>query len=164
MDVTFEGNTKTGTDEWLTPPYIIEALGEFDLDPCSPINRPWDTAKKHYNVDDNGLMQDWGGQSQRVWCNPPYDTKVNGAFLEKCALHGNAMVLIFARTETGNFFNYIWPHADAIFFIQGRLSFHKVTGEKGGSAGAPSVLIAYGEENVKALQNTKLKGKFIKLK
>ena len=35
-------------DEWLTPPYIIEALGRFDLDPCSPINRPWDTATIHY--------------------------------------------------------------------------------------------------------------------
>jgi hypothetical protein len=27
------------TDEWLTPPEIIAALGQFDLDPCSPINR-----------------------------------------------------------------------------------------------------------------------------
>jgi len=23
-------------------------MGKFDLDPCSPIKRPWDTAKKHY--------------------------------------------------------------------------------------------------------------------
>lgn len=162
MDVTFEGNTKTGTDEWLTPPFILKELGGFDLDPCSPINRPWDTAKNHYNVNDNGLMQNWVG---RVWCNPPYDTKVNGAFLEKCALHGNAMVLIFARTETGNFFNYIWPKADAIFFLQGRLKFYDVNGiEAKNSAGAPSVLIAYGENNVKALQECKLKGKFIRLK
>ena len=69
MNVKFEGNTATGTDVWLTPPYIIEALGEFDLDPCSPINRPWDTAKKHYNVFDDGLAHQWEG---RVWCNPPY--------------------------------------------------------------------------------------------
>lgn len=33
---------KMGKDEWLTPPQIIKALGGFDLDPCSPINRPWD--------------------------------------------------------------------------------------------------------------------------
>ena len=154
MDVTFEGNTKKGTDEWLTPPYIIKALGDFDLDPCSPINRPWDTAKNHYNVNDNGLMQNWQG---RVWCNPPYDTKI-------CGLHNNAIVLIFARTETGNFFNYIWPHADAVLFIQGRLSFYKVTGEKGDSAGAPSVLIAYGKENAECLKNCSIKGKFINLK
>lgn len=28
------------TDEWLTPPHILRALGDFDLDPCSPVNRP----------------------------------------------------------------------------------------------------------------------------
>ena len=29
-------------DEWLTPAYITEALGEFDLDPCAhhPDRRP----------------------------------------------------------------------------------------------------------------------------
>jgi hypothetical protein len=54
---------------WLTPPYILEALGEFDLDPCASLHRPWDTARKHYTVEDNGLMQEWAG---RVWLNPPY--------------------------------------------------------------------------------------------
>lgn len=30
-------NTNTdNNDEWLTPPEIVEALGPFDLDPCSP--------------------------------------------------------------------------------------------------------------------------------
>lgn len=42
MNTSFE-RTKNGKDEWLTPPYIIDSLGVFDLDPCSPINRPWDT-------------------------------------------------------------------------------------------------------------------------
>ena len=42
-------NTNTlNHDEWLTPPEIIKSLGIFDLDPCSPCNRPWDTAFKHY--------------------------------------------------------------------------------------------------------------------
>lgn len=41
-------------DEWLTPPHIIRALGEFDLDPCAPhiSRRPWNTAKRHYTGDD----------------------------------------------------------------------------------------------------------------
>ena len=69
MNVTFEGNTSTGKDEWLTPPEIVKSLGEFDLDPCSPIERPWDTAKNHFTINDNGLIQNWFG---RVWCNPPY--------------------------------------------------------------------------------------------
>lgn len=41
---------------WLTPPFILEALGEFDLDPCSaPSPRPWDTAKHHYTLPQDGL-------------------------------------------------------------------------------------------------------------
>jgi hypothetical protein len=58
-------NTNTdNNDVWLTPPYIIESLGGFDLDPCSPIDRPWPTAKSHYTIIDDGLTKDWSG---RVW-------------------------------------------------------------------------------------------------
>lgn len=28
------------TDEWYTPKEIIDALGEFDLDPCAPVAPP----------------------------------------------------------------------------------------------------------------------------
>lgn len=59
----------TSTDEWLTPPAIIDALGPFDLDPASPIERPWPTAARHYTIEDDGLAQPWAGM---VWCNPPY--------------------------------------------------------------------------------------------
>lgn len=34
-------NGYTHKDEWLTPPEIVQSLGSFDLDPCSPIARPW---------------------------------------------------------------------------------------------------------------------------
>ena len=65
---TFNTNTKNN-DEWLTPPEIINSLGEFDVDPCTPTNRPWDTALIHYNKNDDGFTKEWHG---RVWCNPPY--------------------------------------------------------------------------------------------
>lgn len=139
MDVTFEGKTELGKDEWLTPPEIIYSLGEFDLDPCSPINRPWETAKKHYTINDDGLFQQWNG---RVWCNPPYGKQAQ-YWLDKCALHGNAIALTFARTETKMFFSSVWYKADAVLFIKGRIKFYHVTGEQGNSAGAPSVLIAW---------------------
>ena len=50
-------------------PEIVSALGPFDLDPCSPVNRPWPTAAQHFTVRDDGLAQAWHG---RVWCNPPF--------------------------------------------------------------------------------------------
>ena len=161
MNVTFEGNTATGTDVWLTPPYIIEALGEFDLDPCSPIERYWDTAKKHYTIIDDGLKQEWSG---RVWCNPPYGRECV-KWLKKCAEHGNSMTLIFARTETRMFFDEVWDKASAILFLKGRLKFYNTEGiQAKASAGAPSVLIAYGDQNAEILKNCNLEGKFIDLR
>lgn len=100
------GNEKSvsGTDVWLTPPAIIKALGEFDLDPCASLDRPWDTAKKHYTIEDNGLAQVWSG---RVWCNPPYGPGM-APFLKRMVEHKNGIALIFARTETKAFFDYVW--------------------------------------------------------
>ena len=36
MNTSFE-KSKNSTDEWYTPKEIIDALGEFDLDPCAPM-------------------------------------------------------------------------------------------------------------------------------
>ena len=151
--------TVSGTDVWLTPPAILKALGEFDLDPCSSLDRPWDTAKHHYTIEDDGLAQDWFG---RVWCNPPYGPGM-APFLKRMVEHGNGIVLIFARTETRAFFDYVWSKADAILFIKGRLKFHTPDGRTGGTAGSPSVLIAYGEENVKVLETCGIEGKLVYL-
>ena len=148
-------------DEWLTPPYIIESLGEFDLDPCSPIKRPWNTAKNHYTKEDNGLKKDWLG---RVWLNPPYGQET-GKWLNKLVIHGNGIALIFARTETEMFHKYVWDKADALLFLKGRLFFHYVNGNRAYSnSGAPSVLVAYGKENTESLYSSKIEGKIVILK
>lgn len=162
MNTKFERSHvgKAGKDEWLTPPYVLEALGEFDLDPCSPIDRPWDTAKRHYTYLDNGLMMPWEG---RVWCNPPYGGHAS-AWLEKCAMHKNATALVFARTETKMFFTYVWEVAVGLLFLSGRLQFYHVDGTCiNSNAGAPHVLIAYDHQNAEILKNCGLKGKFISL-
>ena len=80
-------------DEWLTPPEILGALGNFDLDPCSPIIRPWDTAARHYSIEDNGLQQPWVG---RVWLNPPYGRET-GVWLQRLADHGNGIALAYGE-------------------------------------------------------------------
>jgi hypothetical protein len=158
MNTSFE-RTENGKDEWLTPQFITQPLGHFDLDPCAPINPPWVIAEKRFTVTDNGLLQPWEG---RVWCNPPYGLET-GKWMERCALHANVMALTFARTETKMFHNWIFPFADAIFFFYGRIRFYHVDGTKGGTAGSPSCLIAYGENNVEALRKSGLRGKFLML-
>lgn len=147
-------------DEWLTPPEIMAALGGFDLDPCAPINRPWDTAERHYTVLDDGLKQEWQG---RVWCNPPYGLEA-AKWLNRCAAHGNAIALVFARTETRMFFDHVWGKADAVLFVEGRLYFHHACGTRArANSGAPSVLVAYGKNNAATLEGCPIPGKFIAL-
>ncbi len=151
-------------DEWLTPPELIKSLGEFDLDPCSPINRPWSTARNHFTEADNGLLKIWTG---RVWCNPPYVTA--SKWMARCSEHGNAIALAFARTETKMFFDTVWNCADAILFLKGRLTFLNVDGSRPKfTGGAPSCLVAYGKPNGEALaaavKAEKLTGKLIFLK
>jgi hypothetical protein len=142
------------TDVWLTDPSIIKSLGIFDLDPCSPVNRPWDTALNHYTVIDNGLVQPWHG---RVWLNPPYGNYI-AQWLEKMSIHNNGIALTFARTETAFFHKYIFPFASSMFFFEKRLYFYDSNGTKAKyNGGAPSVLIAYGNHNSDAISNSKLR-------
>lgn len=146
------------TDEWLTPREILQSLGTFDLDPCSPVNRPWPTALHHFTKEDNGLLKDWFG---RVWLNSPYGQQLE-SWMQKMSLHANGMALIFARTDTNAFHKYIFPYADSLFFFQQRLTFCTVAGIKARfDGGAPSVLISYGEQNVEAAEKSGFKGKHV---
>jgi hypothetical protein len=150
-------------DEWLTPPQILRAIGPFDLDPCAPIIRPWEMAAQHYTVPDNGLHKPWHG---RVWLNPPYGPPpVVGPWLCRMVEHGRGTALIFARTETELFFETIWKKATAIHFLRGRLYFHHVDGRRAAAnAGAPSVLVAYGEHDADILKGSGIAGQFVRLK
>lgn len=160
LDIGFAHDRTTGKEDWLTPPEIIKSLGSFDLDPCSPMPRPWDTAAKHYTLADNGLRQPWEG---RVWMNPPYGNE-SSKWMERLAHHGNGIALIFARTETATFFPWVWEHASSILFIKGRINFYTKEGRRGGTAGAPSVLIGYGGGNTAALEQCGIKGHLVRLR
>jgi hypothetical protein len=162
------GHQKTvfDKDEWLTPPYILDALGapdDFDLDPCAPVTRPWPTAMNHYTIEDDGLSKPWFG---RVWLNPPYGgPQIITPWMERMTLHGHGTALIFARTETNVFHEFVFPYASAVFFFNGRLTFHHVSGDQAKfNGGAPSCLIAYGADDAESLAKCNLDGYYINLK
>lgn len=141
MNTSFERGAMN--DEWLTPRFLIDSLGPFDLDPCASVVRPWPTAKKHYTIRDNGLLHQWSGF---VWCNPPYGKKA-AVWLKRMAEHNNGLALIFARTETAWWHDSIFPAARAVLFIRGRLTFVDTKGRvPKKTAGSPSALVAYGRE------------------
>lgn len=153
------------TTEWLTPPWLIDALGgadSFDLDPCAPIARPWPTARRHYTRADNGLMLPWAG---RIWLNPPYSAQEIDRWMARMADHDRGTALIFARTETEAFFAHVWERASAVLFLRGRLNFHRLDGSRSQrNAGAPSVLIAYGADDADILGCSAVKGQFVRLR
>lgn len=152
------------TNDWLTPRYILDALGKFDLDPCAALDQPWATAKRQLTVKDDGLKKPWVG---RVWLNPPYGEQT-ARWLAKMAKHQNGIVLIYARTETQMFFDHVWSRANGIFFLKGRVSFCRPDGSVGADAGAPSVLVSYDprstRRNFDALKHCKLAGQFLTIR
>ncbi|WP_260430432.1 phage N-6-adenine-methyltransferase [Burkholderia stagnalis] len=140
-------------NEWLTPPEWIQALGPFELDPCAPVVRPWNTARLHFTVEDNGLAREWLG---RVWCNPPFGREA-AKWLKRMADHNNGIALIPARTETAMFYESVWSRADSVCFVRGRPHFHYVDGRRAPfNSGAPICLVAYGRANTIALLDSRL--------
>jgi hypothetical protein len=161
VNTSFEISKDTSV-EWFTPPEIIHALGKFDLDPCSS-HIAWrfnQSAQKFYTASDDGLSKEWFG---RVWLNPPYTQPIITHFMQRMALHNNGVALIYNRSDNRMFQNVIFPVCDSIMFLKGRVCFFHIVnrGEginKGGSPGAGSVLVAFGRDNTKALENSGLDG------
>lgn len=159
-DLFSEDHFANRNDRWLTPLPLIRALGEFSLDPCGAPGH--DTALEVWTPESvgDGLSLPWQG---RVWLNPPYG-RTMADWMRALALHGHGTALIFARTETALFHDWVWPHATAILFMRGRVTFLDPEGvAASANSGAPSVLIAYGESDAKALRDSGIEGRFIRL-
>src|SRR5690606_18952694 len=151
---------------WLTPPRIIDSLGgwrSFDLDPCAaPEPRPWPTAlTMNARADADGLLIEWFG---RVWLNPPYTAREIGCWLRRLAEHGRGTAFIFARTETQAFRESVWERASGLLFLYGRTGLHPPDGSATPGSNAPSVLAAYGQDDLDRLAAADLAGAFVPLR
>lgn len=147
--------------DWITPKFIIDAVGPFDLDPCASPNQPWKCARRNIAPPADGLRAKWTG---RVWCNPPYSIMAR-VWLGRMAAHGSGIALTFARTETAMFFESVWQRAHGVLFLQGRLCFYSSEGTRAEhNSGGPSCLISYSAADNKCLQRCKLPGFFIDLR
>jgi hypothetical protein len=146
------------SQEWYTPKYILDALGPFDLDPCSPMVRPFDTAKMHYTKADNGLCRPWVG---RVWLNPPYNDIQT--WMWAMAQHGNGIALTYNRLGTHWFNELVMPYTTGLRVLTGNVKFMRQN-DVASPAPHPSVLIAYDRHgrntNSLTLRDCGLDGRF----
>ncbi|MBE7197153.1 MAG: adenine methyltransferase [Parafilimonas terrae] len=142
----------------LTPRWLLDALGPFDLDPCAaPDPRPWPTAARHIVEAEDGLSQPWKG---RVWMNPPFDSRVAGRWLGRLRDHGDGIALVHARTEAA-WFRPAWD-SHGVMFLSKRVTFCTPDGvEQEGNSGAPVALIAFGKRNREILEGCDLEGALI---
>lgn len=113
------------TDQWSTPQDFYDKLNNefhFTLDPCSDEYNH--KCEKYYTEKDDGLKQDWSGET--VFVNPPYGRAikdwVHKSFDESQKDNTKVVMLIPARTDTKYFHKYIYHKAE-IRFIEGRLKF-----------------------------------------
>lgn len=148
----------------VTPRWIVERLGPFDLDPCAATVRPWDCARHNIVEQQNGLALQWSGF---VWLNPPFHRYQVELWIEKMALHDHGIALLHARTETA-WFAPVWRDAKALLFMNRRLTFCKPDGTpcttaKGepANSGAPPVLVAFGNEAARRLETSRIAGAFV---
>jgi phage N-6-adenine-methyltransferase len=110
--------------EWATPQELFDTLNaefRFTLDPCCTHENA--KCKRHFTIEENGLLQTWGGV---VFMNPPYGKEIT-AWMQKAfqeSRKGATVVcLVPARTDT------LWWHryamrASEIRLVRGRLTFN----------------------------------------
>lgn len=143
----------------ISPLGIINPLGgaaSFHLDPAGADPRPWDCARVTWTT--GGLERDWFGL---VYLNPPFDVREVGKWIAKAAAHGNAVVLLHARTEAA-WFEPIWEHASGILFLADRIFFHKPDGIRHPhNSGAPAILVAFGAEALSRLRRCGISGRLV---
>lgn len=146
------GNTQT----WITPQWILNAIGPFDLDPCAASPRPWNCADDNYTED--GLTSQWHGF---VFLNPPFHRYEVAKWVSKLARHDHGIALLHARTEA-EWFEPVWKHAKGILFLADRLYFHYPDGRRAeANSGAPACLIAFGALALERLRASNVAGALV---
>ena len=140
-DSDIEPFTSQQTDEWSSPREVVEpiaeAIGGFDLDPCSGAERsPF--ADACYTEADDGLKQPWSGD---VWVNPPYSDVSSWAKKAAAEAGDGARVVFLCKGDSSTeWWQSAIEQATAVCAVDRRLSF----GDGDNSAPFPSHIFVFG--------------------
>lgn len=159
MTIGSHQQTVGKSQDHITPRWILERLGDFDLDPAASLKQPWPCAAKSFTVTDDGLLREWHG---RVFLNPPFLRYGVDQWVARIAAHGNGTLLLHARTEAA-WFRPVWRHARSILFLARRIKFCRPGDgvERDYNSGAPVVLAAFGEADHQRLRESGIAGALV---
>lgn len=146
--------TPGASDEWYTPAYVFDALGErFDLDVAAPENgAPYVPAK--FWISSDSLAACWAGF---IWMNPPFGGRnALEPWLAKFFAHGNGIALVPDRTSAPWFWN-AWQRANRVLFTR-KIRFLRPDGSEGVSPSNGTALFAAGERAAAALDRAASRG------
>lgn len=145
-------------DTWLTPRWILDQLGRFDLDPCAAAAAPFWVCGGAMTPAEDGLVQPWLG---RVFMNPPFSCI--WPWVEQMAKHGNGIALLPAGHDTEAWERYVWGAADSIFLLRGRIRFAEPNGlNSRGRPRVPVALVAYSKTDAAVLRDFQGAGVLLK--
>lgn len=128
---------------WRTPLAILNAVGIFDTyvgetGPDTP-DDPW---------------------RGRVWLNLPYGPDQR-KYMTRMVNHHHGIAFLGARPDTALFQRYVFGHATAVLFLEGRIPLLNPDGTPDKSSAAPRALAAYGDDDAWAIRRSRLKGTFV---
>jgi len=102
----------------------------------------------------------WRG---RVWMNPPYTPQIH-LWTRKMAEHCNGIALLFSRTHRRWFREDVWLRAEAVLFVEGRVTFLYPSWKTATLSGKHGcMLVAYGHDNAEKLFRAGIRGIWIDL-
>lgn len=131
---------------WFTPKAFIEALGPFDMDPCTMSTRPFDAAffkNVEYDRGEDGLVIPWCGD---VWLNPPYGKEIH-PFVDKFIDHRKGVMLIFARMGSVSIQKVVKAGA-MLYCLRRRVKFIDKKGVSDTNAGTDSCFVFFDKKYI----------------
>lgn len=142
--------TSQGTNEWYTPPWIVdlarETLGGIDLDPASnDVAQKWIGAGHYYTQEMDGYRREWFG---RVWLNPPFDDtlrwvrRLTAAYEDRSV---SAAILLVNSAPGYAWWERLWRERP-VCMLRERVHFVRPDGSTNGPAKKGQTVAYFGHE------------------
>jgi len=141
-----EAMVSSKSNEWETPRTLFGELNKefhFTLDPCATNQNA--KCVKFYTLQNDGLKHSWANEV--VFMNPPYGGHT-GKWIEKAwyeSKRGAIVVcLIVSSTDRSYWHDYIFPYANEIRWLRGRITF----GDAKSTAPFASAIVVFNGETL----------------